>query len=174
MLFCGKSIHSASLLSTALKDFSDLSSLTPNNEKRCIFFAGSSQEYKQVLLNMFQFTQGALPVRYLGFPLITTKLSAHDYKPLVEAITWRISSWTTKFLSFAGRIQLIQSVLCIMQSFWNGLFILPKKVIAQVEQIIRRFLGKGQSLSMGGSKVAWADLTFPLKEGGLGIKRLHI
>ena len=173
MIFCGKSIHSAGILSQALKDFSELSGLIPNNDKSCIFFTGSNYDYQQSLLNLFPFTQGALPVRYLGVPLITTKLTAHDCKVLVEAITRRIGNWTTKFLSFAGRIQLIQSVLCSMQSFWNGLFILPKKIITQVEQIIRRFLWKGPQLSTGGAKVAWADLTFPLDEGGLGIKRLH-
>ena len=41
-----------------------------------------------------------------------------------------------------------------------------------MEQIIRRFLWKGTSLAKGGAKVAWKDLTFPLEEGGLGIKSL--
>ena len=163
-----------SLLSQALRDFSNLLGLTPNNEKSCIFIAGSNDEYKSLILNLFHFPQGALPVRYLGVPLTTTKLSASDCKPLVDAITGRIGNWTTKFLSFAGRLQLIQSVLCSIQSFWNVLFILPKKVITQVEQILRRFLWKGLNLSMGGAKVAWDDLTFTLEEGGLGIKRLHV
>ena len=113
-----------------------------------------------------------MPVRYLGVPLISTRLTASHCKPLVDSITARASSWTTRFLSFVGHLQLIKSVLCSIQSFWNGLFILPKKVIHQVEQILRRFLWKGSQLDPGGAKVAWEDLTFPLKEGELGIKKL--
>ena len=125
------------------------------------------------MLDLFRIPCGSLPVKYLGVPLITTRLSYSACKPLVDSITARISSWTAKFLTFAGRLQLIKSVLCSIQSFWNSLFVLPKKVMNQVEQILRRFLWKGSSLAKGGAKVAWEDLTFPLDEGGLGIKRLH-
>ena len=92
MFFYGKSIHSAGILSKSLKDFSKLSGMTPNSDKSCIFFAGRNQDYKHSLLNLFPFTQGALPVRYLGVPLLTTKLIAHDCKVLVEAITRRIGN----------------------------------------------------------------------------------
>ena len=173
MLFCGGSIHSAQVLHQALGEFSDWTGLVPNVGKSCIFITGSNQQYKEGILNLFQFQEGSLPVRYLGAPLITTKLSASDCKPLVEGITARIRHWASRFLSFAGRVQLIQSVLCSCQSFWNGLFILPKKVLKEVEKLMRRFLWKGSSLNAGGVKVAWEDVTLPLDEGGLGIKKLQ-
>ena len=173
MLFCGDSLHSAKILQHALLEFYALSGLTPNHDKSCIFIAGSNHHYKEQMLQLFQFPEGILPVRYLGAPLITTKLTAADCKPLVEGITCKIRHWASKLLSFAGRVQLIQSVLCSFQSFWNGLFILPKKVLKDVEQLMRRFLWKGPSLNKGGAKVAWEDVTLPLEEGGLGIKKLQ-
>ena len=168
MLFCSGSIQSAKVLHTALLEFSALTGLVPNQGKSSIFIAGSNQPYKDMILNLFQFQEGTLPVRYLGAPLITSKLSAHDCKPLIDRITSKI-----RHLSFAGRIQLIQSVLYSCQSYWNGLFILPKKVLKAVEQLMRRFLWKGSSLNTGGVKVAWEDLMLPLEEGGLGIKKVH-
>ena len=104
--------------------------------------------------------------------MISTKLTASNCKSLVDRITSRVSSWTARFLSFAGRLQLIQSVLCGIQSFWNGLFILPKAVIKKIERILRQFLWKGPHLGTGGAKVGWEDLSLPKKEGGLGIKKL--
>ena len=154
MLFCDGSPHSAGVLYQALEEFYALSGLSPNHGKSCIFVAGNHQQTQDMLLNLFHFPLGTLPVRYLGAPLITTKLSAADCKPLVEGITSKIRHWASKLLSFAGRIQLIQSVLCSCQSFWNGLFILPKKVLKEVEKVMRRFLWKGPSLSLGGAKVA--------------------
>ena len=173
MLFCGDSPHSAEIIHQSLSEFYALSGLAPNHAKSCIFLAGSNQPYKEMMLHLFQFPEGTLPVRYLGAPLITTKLSAADCKPLVDGITCRIQHWVSKLLSFAGRVQLIHSVLCSYQSFWNGLFILPKKVLKDVEQLLRRFLWKGPSLNTGGAKVAWEDVTLPLEEGGLGIKKLQ-
>ena len=98
-------------------------------------------------------------MRYLGVPLISTKLTASNCKPLVDRILSRVSSWTARFLSFAGRLQLIKSVLYGIQSFWNGLFILPKAITRHIEQILRQFLWKGPQLGTGGAKVSWEDLS---------------
>ena len=122
---------------------------------------------------VFNFQVGELPFCYLGVPLISTKLNASHCKPLVDRITARASSWTIRFLSFVGRLQLIQSILCSIHSYWNSLFILPKKVLQQVEQILRKFLWKGPNLESGGAKVSWEDISRPYKEGGLGIKKLY-
>ena len=143
-------------------------------ERATFFLAGRNLSYNNQILDIFQFPQGHLPIKYLGVPLITSKLSAADCKPLVESITGRIKSWTVRFLSYAGRLQLIQSVLCSVHSYWNGLFLLPKRIINQVEQLLRRFLWKEPDLANGGARVAWEELSFPLDEGGLGIKRLKV
>lgn len=70
---------------------------------------------------------GSLPIRYLGMPLISGKLSQNEFLPLIDKITLRISSWGVEFLSFASRLQLIQFVLLSLSNFWCNHFILPKK-----------------------------------------------
>jgi hypothetical protein len=67
-------------------------------------------------------------LRYLGVPLVSTKLSVADCKTLLDRITNRIGSWTSKNLSFAGRLQLLSSVLYSLQVFWSGIFIFPKNI----------------------------------------------
>ena len=173
MLFCGGSVDYAMTLNKALLDFSSASGLHPNASKSCVFVTGFDERYKQAILNIFGFPIGSLPIKYLGVPLITTKLSYGDYLPMIERITSRIQSWTSKFLSYAGCLQLIQSVLFHIQGFRTGLFLLPKRVLLRVEQIIRAFLWKGSEMRRGGAKVAWDDLVFPKSEGGLGIKKLE-
>ena len=111
--------------------------------KSSIFVVGRHPQFSEAVRDLFQFPVGELHVHYLGVPLLSTKLTATNCKPLVDRITSRISCWTSRFLSFAGWLQLIKSVLCGIQSFWNGLFILPKAVIKQIEQILRQFLWKG-------------------------------
>lgn len=72
--------------------------------------------------------EGVLPVRYLGVPLISSRLSAEDCRMILEKISRRIGSWTSKNLSFAGRLQLLTSVMFSLQVYWTGVFILPKRV----------------------------------------------
>ena len=115
MLFCGGSTHSALMLKEALSTFSSLSGLTPNQGKSNVFVAGDNVELKAAICDIFGFAMGSHPVKYLGVPLITTRLSLVDCKILVDRLIARTQSWTSKALSYAGHLQLIQSVLFNIQ-----------------------------------------------------------
>ena len=113
-------------------------------------------------------------MRYLGVPLITTKLQYADCKTLIDKITSRIKTWTNRYLTYAGRIQLISSVLSSMHTYWCSLFILPKKVIKEVEGLLRAFFWSGPDLKRSGAKVSWEHICSPKVEGGLGFKSMEI
>lgn len=120
------------------------------------------------------FQLGSLPFRYLGVPIISSRLGKEACVSLVNTITSRLQSWTNRFLSLAGRLQLIKSVLHSIQVYWSSVFILPASVTNRIEQIFRQFLWKGPSLGSGGAKVAWVDVCLPKEEGGLGIRSLRV
>lgn len=157
-----------------LDEFSSLSGLTPNLSKSNIYFSGCNKVLREGILQIATFTEGTLPVKYLGVPLITTKLKALDCNQLVDKITKRIGSWTNKFLSYAGRAQLIQTILFSMQVYWSSLFILPKKVIKEIEYLFRAFLWSGTDLRKHSAKIAWDIVCTHKKEGGLGFKSIEI
>ncbi|XP_022039943.1 uncharacterized protein LOC110942475 [Helianthus annuus] len=52
---------------------------------------------------------------------------------LVEKLDNRIMNWQNRFLSFAGRLQLISSVLSAMHIYWSSVFILPARIIKELE-----------------------------------------
>ena len=92
---------------------------------------------------------------------------------LSEKITARINSWTTKKLSFAGRVQLIQHVLFGIQVYWTSYFIFPTKLIKDIEKLFSSFLWSGFDQAVHMAKVAWTQVCLPTKEGGLGLKRVR-
>ena len=51
-----------------------------------------------------------------------------------------------------------------------NVFILPKKVMKDIDEVLRRFLWSRTDLKKYGSKVVWEEVCCPKKEGGLGIK----
>ncbi|CAA7024809.1 unnamed protein product [Microthlaspi erraticum] len=94
-----------------LKEFQDASGLALSLRKTSLFLDGDNNQLTQDLATKFGLQTGSLPVRYLGLPLMPRNLTWQDCQPLIDKVKSRISSWTVRPLSFAGRLQLIQSVL---------------------------------------------------------------
>ncbi|GJX08969.1 hypothetical protein Tco_0198828 [Tanacetum coccineum] len=127
-------------------------------------------------LEEFKLTSGLvpseLPVKYLGVPLISSRLLIRDCKVLVEKAKNRIGDWKNKSISFAGRLQLCKSVVSYMHVYWASVLIIPQGIIDDIHQLIRGFLWcNGESIS-GKAKVLWDEICLPKKEGGLGLRSL--
>ncbi|GKD24017.1 hypothetical protein Tco_1225720 [Tanacetum coccineum] len=72
----------------------------------------------------------------------------------------------------AGRLQLVNSVLGSLHVFWASVFMLPTRILLDIEQIMRGFLWCQGKLGGGKAKVAWNVVCLPMDEGGLGIRKL--
>nr|XP_043639208.1 uncharacterized protein LOC122610275 [Erigeron canadensis] len=129
-----------------------------------IFLRGDVQSAKVVWesLEEFKFASSLAPslpksTTYFCNVLNHVKLSILDVLPFEE-----------------GRLQLIQTVLSSMYVYWSSVFILPARVTAEIEQMLRGFLWSQGSLEKGKAKVAWDVVSLPNQEGGLGIRNLDI
>lgn len=109
-MFCHGNSQSPKLLMQKFEEFPNMSGLQINNPKSQIFYANMDVEVKDHLLQSLNFKEGTLPVKYLGLPLISTKLSIADCMPLIEKVKQKLNSWTSKMLSDSGRVQLVKSV----------------------------------------------------------------
>lgn len=83
-----------------------------------------------------------------------------------------MNTWTSRFLSYAGRLQLIKAVIMSIVNFWSAAFRLPSKCMKEVEQLCAAFLWTGPVLRPTGAKVAWSEVCKQKEEGGLGIRAL--
>ncbi|GJR53135.1 RNA-directed DNA polymerase, eukaryota, reverse transcriptase zinc-binding domain protein [Tanacetum coccineum] len=124
------------------------------------------------ILKVMPFQVGTLPVRYLGVPLISKRLYIKDCQLLIDKVKKMVFDRKNKVLSFAGRLQLVQSVLSSMQVFWSSVFILPKTIGYEIERLMRDFIwnygefkrgkAKGRSfwdiLEKAGACWAWKNL----------------
>lgn len=154
------------------KEFAAMSGLKISLEKSTIYTAGISENQKVDILTSFPFATGHLPVRYLGLPLLTKKMTISDYMPLVEKIKKMMKSWTWRFLSHAGRLQLISSVITSMANFWMSAFRLPSSCLKEIESLCSAFLWSGPEMKTSKAKVCWKDVCLPKQEGGLGLRPL--
>ncbi|XP_026459478.1 uncharacterized protein LOC113360153 [Papaver somniferum] len=104
-------VQSAQVLSKVVIDFSNFSGLIVNCDKISLFFSAVDLRELDIILICLKCVAGELPVKYLGVPLISTRLSYSDFQTLLCSVTKRVKSWKAKHLAFAGRMQLIKVVL---------------------------------------------------------------
>ena len=171
-LFAGGTHSSIKIIMDELNNFEIFSGLQVNFQKSAMFLAGVNDDVKNDLLNITSFSLGRFPMKYLGVPLISTRLSHYDCQQLLDKILARIQSWTSRSLSYAGRLQLIASVLHSIQVYWCSQFIIPKCTIAKIEQMFNSFLWFGNMGNAQCAKVRWESVCLPKEEGGLGLRRV--
>ncbi|XP_021727815.1 uncharacterized protein LOC110694926 [Chenopodium quinoa] len=155
------------------KKFSRASSLTANLSKSEVYCGGITQDERDLILRRLGMTNGSIPFKYLGVPLSLKKLTIHQCKPLVNKVTGRIGNWAIRFLSYAGRLQLIKSVLFGIQTYWVQIFIHPKKIMREIEGRFRAFLWTGTANPTRKALIAWKTICLPKSSGGWNVIALQ-
>lgn len=135
-LFSRGDSQSVEMVMQAFEEFSKSTGLKVNPTKCKVFFGNVGSDEKRSIQGFTNFSEGALPFRYLGIPQTSRKLSVIHYMSLVEKILVRINQWSLRLLSFAGRIQLINSVLFALTNYWLQCQPLPKKVIKKINTVL--------------------------------------
>ncbi|KAK1421764.1 hypothetical protein QVD17_24373 [Tagetes erecta] len=94
-------------------------------------------------------------------------------KSLIEKVDRRIDDWMNKSLSFAGRLQLITSVISSMYTYWASVLVIPASTVKDLERKMKGFLWQKDENDRAKAKVAWTDVCLPKSEGGKDVSIWH-
>ncbi|GJX99396.1 retrovirus-related pol polyprotein from transposon TNT 1-94, partial [Tanacetum coccineum] len=83
-LFAYGDVHSVSIIKEALDEFKVASGLVPSLPKSTAFFCNVLNHVKLSILQVLPFEEGTLPVKYLGVPLVSSRLKIRDCNELVD------------------------------------------------------------------------------------------
>ena len=84
--------------------------------------------------------QMEVPFKYLELEVGGNPRKKHLWDPVITKLKARLSVWKGRFLSMAGRICLINSVLTAIPLFYLSLFRVPASVCKRIISIQTRFL----------------------------------
>jgi len=84
---------------------------------------------------------GTIPFVYLGLPISGDVRNLSFWKPMIDSIVARLSSWNDKFLSFGGRMILLKFVLSSLPIYFLSFFKAPAGIISSIESILIFFFG---------------------------------
>ncbi|XP_074303203.1 uncharacterized protein LOC141637629 [Silene latifolia] len=169
LLFCHGNLASVDILLNSFDVFSKASGLKMNVGKSNVFLNGVDPAVQAMLIARTGMQLARLPFKYLGVPIATKKLSVLDCAVLVERVVCRIRALGARKLSYGGRLILVQAVLTQLHNYWARIFLLPKKVLKQIDDICRNFLWQGHSTYEKSPPVAWSKVCKDKAFGGLGI-----
>uniref|UniRef100_A0A803Q9E6 Reverse transcriptase domain-containing protein n=1 Tax=Cannabis sativa TaxID=3483 RepID=A0A803Q9E6_CANSA len=97
-------------LKNALDDFCNQIGLNVNLAKSQIFFGGVQADERKEIAQVIGLEEGKFPLKYLGVPLRPTKWKMEDCGVILDKIKKHLHNWAAKHLSYAGRMQLIQTI----------------------------------------------------------------
>ncbi|XP_074293276.1 uncharacterized protein LOC141620254 [Silene latifolia] len=143
-----------------------------NPMKTSLYFGGVSAHLKAHILLSTGYVEGTFPVKYLGIPLLSSRLTQSMFNFLLDKIRRLVSHWASNLLSYAGRIQLINSVIFGLRNFWVSSVLLPKGIAKKINKLCKDFLW---GIEHGQSKHVfkiWDSFCLPREEGGVDIKEV--
>ncbi|GFS34515.1 hypothetical protein Acr_00g0034340 [Actinidia rufa] len=149
--------------------FADDLVLFSKGDTTFFYSAGISSMDMEAIKGITGFSQGSFPFKYLGIPA-DSRLSIFQFSPLIDKISGYISAWVGANLSYAGRTELVKSVLQGVECFWLSILPIPAGVRAKIDQLCRNFLWSGKCNENKRPLVAWKEVSLPKIEGGLGIR----
>jgi len=174
LFFCQVKPDQILVLKTILLCFEAASGLKINLQKSSMYYLGDNLQKGEELAKLMQCTNSELPFSYLGLPVMNKKLPKEIWRSVIEKVKKRLLSWKSNFLSQAGRLVLVNSVLSSIPSYIMSFYLLPKWVLKEIEKIRRNFFWKGKSEEKKMMNVSWSIICKPKSAGGLGVLDLSV
>ena len=108
--------------------------------------------------------------RYLGTPAINGRMYSGLYQLLLDWIGERMEGWKTKYLSYAGRIILVQSILTTLPLYPMQSSIVPINLCNSIDRMVRKFQWGGSNDNKKIHLIKWETVTNEKEQWGLGLK----
>jgi len=134
------SIQDTTTFNRILGLFTHAMGMEVNRSKSTITLVDTSVNESYSASQVFPYTTQPLDrgLKYLGYWLKPTSQKIADWVWLVTKVEKRLSCWSYRYLSRAGRLTLIKSVLEATPVFWMALAWIPRNILAKLQQLCNR------------------------------------
>ncbi|GMI65454.1 hypothetical protein HRI_000214700 [Hibiscus trionum] len=156
-----------------LRVFGLASGLSLNLSKTNLFGIAVDQLTVEEWAVNLGFKAGLLPSTYLGLPLGASRNSVQIWNPIIDKVKGKLAGWKGNFLSIAGRVCLIKSVLNNLLIYFPSLFKMPVSIADTLNRLFSHFLW-GPHASRPIHWVKWDKVVKPKQMGGLGIADIQL
>lgn len=141
VLFAEASVSQATILKSCMDEFCNQSGQTVNFDKSAIYCSPNTCRTDVKLISRVFGSPSTDDLgRYLGMPLINTRVTKATYASIVDKVQCRLANWKSKHLSMAGRLTLVQAVTTSIPTYAMQTAKLPASSCNQLDKLNRNFL----------------------------------
>lgn len=142
LIFLDGSIRDSCSFSKILSLFSSATGMLTNHSKSTITFAQTSIHETHFSHQLFPYCINPLDrgLKYPGFWIKPISQKIADWVWLITKLEKRLTIWSHRYLSRAGRLVLVKSILEATPVFWMALTWIPRSILARLQQICNRYL----------------------------------
>jgi hypothetical protein len=133
-------------LKAILNTFASSTGVRVNYQKSNIYPVNVDQDKMEILANTFGCQIGSYPFTYLGLPLGPNKSNVDDMLPLVQRIERRLVS-TSNFLNQAGRLEMVNSVVSALPTFFMSVIKLRRTIVKMIEKYRKHCFYRGSDMN---------------------------
>ena len=124
--------------------FQSLSGLKVNFSKSCLVGVNVVDSWLAKAALVLNCKVGSIPFMYLGMPIGGNSRRLSFWEPLLNRIRSRLAGWSSKHLSFGGRLILLKSVLSSLPVYALSFFKAPTGIISSIESLFNCFFLGGE------------------------------
>lgn len=134
-------IREASNLHRVLDVYLVASGQLINEDESSIFFFNTSSLIQRRIAHILRFQIGALPLTYLGIPISIGRLPRASWQNILDKFHAKVNHWTHRWLSFAGCVQLLKSVVQALPIYRCMIQVALMSFVKELDSLARRFYG---------------------------------
>ncbi|KAL1208232.1 putative mitochondrial protein [Cardamine amara subsp. amara] len=174
MFFCKASKKTCSALKEILHKYEQASCQKINTCKSSISFSAKTpQEMREQAKQILDIPKEGGIGKYLGLPEHFGRKKKDLFIAIVDRIRQKAISWSTRFLSGAGKITMIKAVLSAIPTYAMQCFKLPVSLCKRIQSVLTRFWWDANPEMKKMCWISWNRLAKPKAAGGLGFREIQ-
>lgn len=171
MFFLNANEEICEALTNLLCSYEEASGQAINKDKSAITFSRQTPAaIKTSIKNTLQIQKEGGVGKYLGLPEQFERRKQDLFSSIVDRVQQKARGWSTKFLSSAGKLVMLQSVLSAVPSYPMTYLKFPVSLCKRIQSVITRFWWDNNNGVKKMAWVSWDRMAKPKAVGGLGMR----